>query len=61
MGKKFYQLEVTIKETKKNHRIVLINRFKELETMERFLEGLEEENEDDIENVVIKSINTKIL
>lgn len=61
MEKKFYQLEVTIGGVEKNHHTVLINRFKELETLERFLEGLKEENKNDIENVVIKSINTKIL
>lgn len=61
MKKKFYQLEVTIKETKENYHIVLINRFKELESMERFLEGLEEEKKDDIENVVIKLIDSKVL
>ena len=43
MKKRFYQLEVTIRESKENHHVVLINRFKELESMERFLEGLEEE------------------
>lgn len=61
MEKKFYQLEVTIEESKENYRSVLINRFKELDSLERFLERLEEENEKDIENVVIKAINTKIL
>lgn len=61
MEKKFYQLEVTIGELKKNYHTVLINRFKKLETLERFLEGLKEENENDIESVVIKFINTKIL
>lgn len=61
MEKKFYQLEVTIEESKENYRSVLINRFNELDSLERFLERLEEENEKDIENVVIKAINTKIL
>lgn len=61
MEKKFYQLEVTIGELEKNHHTVLINRFKKLETLERFLQGLKEENENDIESVVIKFINTKIL
>ena len=61
MEKKFYQLEVTMEESKENYRSVLINRFKELDSLERFLERLEEENEKDIENVVIKAINTKIL
>lgn len=61
MEKKFYQLEVTIGGVEKNHQTVLINRFKELETLERFLEGIKGENKIDIENVVIKSINTKIL
>lgn len=61
MKKRFYQLEVTIRESKENHHVVLINRFKELESLERFLEGLEEENKDDIENVVIKLINPKVI
>lgn len=61
MEKKFYQLEVTIGEMEKNHHTVLINRFKKLETLARFLEGLKEEIVGDIENVVIKCISTKIL
>jgi hypothetical protein len=61
MKKKFYQLEVTIKGTKKNHHAVLINRYEDLENAKRFLETLKEEIKNDIENVVIKSINPKIL
>lgn len=61
MEKKFYQLEATIEEARENYRSVLINLLKELDSLDKFLEKLEEENENDIENVVIKAINTKIL
>ena len=57
----FYQLEVTIKGTKKNEHAVVINRFRELEAAKRFFETFKKESEDDIASVVIKSINTEIL
>lgn len=60
METKFFQLEVTVK-LRKDHRLVLINRFKKCKDMERFLKGLKKGNENDIENVVIKSVNTEIL
>lgn len=61
MEKKFYQPEVTIEEARENYRSALINLLEELDSLDEFLEKLEEENENDIENVVIKAINTKIL
>lgn len=61
MEKLFYQLEVTYIQTRARHQLVVINRFKDYKNLEKFLKTIKKRNGNEIENIVIKRVNTEIL